>query len=193
MLRWIHWWRNGWRHKRHHSWPLPEELHIIHAVIAHAEAHQRYWMDSLFGVQPTTIPEPTEALVNVIELLQQQRFLLFEVLFCVCVDHPQSVYRYMSSGAQQWCRRLAMGLKPGLWTPPLSSDPEITGIVLLRGWVGEPVWSRMRFSLPKEKVEEVERQPAVNITAHKLTTLWLAVIACMQNHLAGENNHVNGA
>ncbi|MCZ3385198.1 hypothetical protein O3S68_23285 [Kosakonia sp. SOY2] len=193
MLRWIHWWRDGWRHKRHHSWPLPEELHLIHAVIAHAEAHQRHWIDSLFGVKPAAIPEPTEAVINVIELLQHQRVLLFEALFCVCVDHPQSVYRVMSSGALQWCRRLAMGLKPGLWTPPLSPDPDITGIILLRSWVGEPVWSRMRFSLPKEKVEEVERQPVIPVTAHKLSMLWMAVIAWIQRECPRENGHVNGA
>ncbi|WP_433646878.1 hypothetical protein [Kosakonia pseudosacchari] len=180
MLRWIHWWRDGWRHKRHHSWPLPEELHLIHAVITYAETHQRLWIDNLFGVKPTAIPEPTEAFINVIELLQHQRVLLFEALFCVCVAGPSSVYHFLSPDAQQWCRRLAMGLKPGLWMPPLSSDPEITGIILLRGWVGEPVWSRMRFSLPKENVEVVEHQADITLAPQKLSALWMAVIAWMQ-------------
>lgn len=183
MWQWITWWCSGWRQHMHSSWPLPVALQLDHRLLALLELTHRHWLDSLYGIVPTPIPAPKMGITILIALQPAQWHRLLQLVYCICAGHKTFSLEYLTSQDKQWCRRVAKGLKPGLWLPAsfLSLDPITMAILLLRDWLGPAVWTRMRFCFGREKVEEVETISSSVITEKILNPLWQAVITHQVN------------
>lgn len=179
MPEWVKWWRNGWRQDRHCSWPSPVELRSPALRHAFCEYHHRRWIDRFFGVAPAAIPWPATGYITLITWTESEWQRLFRLCFSVCCGRVLPRQCVLSDQDAQWCRRLAKGLKPGWWLPPAvltSRDPDLAAMLLLRCWTGEAVWLRMRFRLPKDKVERLPQAPAEPVAAKQLSALWQALI-----------------
>ena len=193
VLEWVHWWRDNWRHQRHCSWPLPPELQSTTLYHLFSELNLRKQIDSFFGVEPVITPYPLAGFATLIKSDVQQWHQLFQLSFSVCSGHLMPRNSFLSASDEQWCRRVAKGLKPGLWIPSsvMLPDPGIMGILLLRSWTGVTVWSRMRFCLAKREVEEAEQLITEKIPSKPLSALWQAVIAHLDITASRENRYVN--
>ncbi|CAO95576.1 HrpD protein (hrp cluster) [Erwinia tasmaniensis Et1/99] len=83
---------------------------------------------------------------------------------------------------QRWCRRIAQGMRPGLWLSAPGGLPGdeggINGLWLLRLRAGPECWPRLRLSFPQDAVQAVERLPQVKTFPARLLPLWQAVFWC---------------
>lgn len=189
MLAWIHWWRNGWRKRRHLSWPLPTEL--LSFAYPLTESASRETTDRFFGIAPVPAPYPAAGLITLIKLPQEKWSYLFKLCFSICAVGLPPPYFLANIDDEKWCRRVAKGLKPGLWLPPYFAcpEPDIYGIWLLRCWSIEPVWLRMRFCLDKNKVEAAEHPVVESPPLKRLSTLLQAVISRVDGRPLQENKN----
>lgn len=76
-----------------------------------------------------------------------------------------------------WCRRVAKALQPGQWLPQSwqVDDDDILVLRLLRAWVGEVLWKRLRLQFCHSNIIQAERVMYEGLPTHRLSALWRAV------------------
>ena len=175
-LRWLRWWcidswldaDISWRKAglyqidetrlaalaRTHHTAICQELQINSAV-APIDAEMVAWLD-------LTLP-------------QQQLALRLAAEVC----WRDSAQAMLVPTQQRWCRRIAQGMRPGIWLTQAEELPvrnvDINGLWLLRLRAGPVCWSRLRLAFPAESVHQVEQLKQSDVFPSRLLPLWQAV------------------
>ena len=181
-LRWLRWWcidcwlaaAPGWRQAEFYQ--LNDARLAALAQTSHPAVCQQ--------LQLTTAVSPPDAdLLAWLDLTPSRRWLALRLAAEVCWRGCTG----LPAQQQLWCRRLAQGLRPGLWltdSGELSAgDGDINGLGLLRLRAGPLCWPRLRLQLPPEQVQEVERLTQPGAFPPRLLPLWPAVIWYAQQEL----------
>ncbi|MGN7738566.1 hypothetical protein ACTJKT_01015 [Pseudomonas sp. 22526] len=96
----------------------------------------------------------------------------------VCAGSPPLALPGLDPADLIWCRRLGKSLQPGFWLPDQwhEGSPFTRGLRLLRAWVGDSVWQRLRLHFARDAIEEAERVTFEGLPAPRLAALWQAIL-----------------
>lgn len=175
-LRWLRWWCID-------SWLAAEETWRQAAfyqlddsrLAALAQTHHSTICQQL---QLTRNVSPVdEVLLLWLEMTAEQRLLSLRLAAEVC--WRDSTGDTLSPEHQRWCRRIAQGMRPGLWLTEAEGLPcdegDTNGLWLLSQRVGPVCWQRIRLIFPQQQVRAVEQLPQMSAFPPRLLPLWQAV------------------
>ncbi|MDI2591021.1 hypothetical protein NYP20_19160 [Pseudomonas sp. N3-W] len=175
-LAWVRWWVEGAR-GADRDWRLGEEG-VTPELLAWLRRHPGAWLDRHLHMTSTLPPAPNAHLLPLLGADSGQWSRVLSLVVTVCAGsealHPGALDR----ADLIWCRRLGRALQPGHWLPVQwpQGTPHIQGLRLLRAWVGEPVWQRLRLRFARPAIEEAERLAFDDLPAARLAALWQAVV-----------------
>ncbi|MBT2298555.1 hypothetical protein [Pseudomonas fluorescens] len=138
-------------------------------------------------------PPPNLILLPLLALEPEQWSRLFSLVVTVCDGGHRPARPGLGPAELIWCRRLGKALQPGRWLPAITSADatDIQGLRLLRAWVGEVVWQRLRHSFARADVIDAERQPWHGLPGTRLTALWQAAAWHSLTLFAQGSSHVD--
>lgn len=163
-LRWVDWWVRG---AEQAYGDLPADSALRTWLREHPEER----------LPDTEMPPPPNLiLLPLLALEPAQWSRLFSLVATVCDGAHRPARLGLGPAELIWCRRLGKALQPGRWMPVtgFADAPDIQGLRLLRAWVGETVWQRLRLSFARADVVEAERHPWHGLPATRLIALWQA-------------------
>ncbi|WP_297844564.1 type III secretion protein [Pseudomonas sp.] len=165
---WVRWWCCTW-HWAHPDWQTQfasgpgEDMHRYDAVAR--SQHNRFLLS--VGISPGQPPPPNNDVLQWLALTEQQQQEALALIQMICFSRTPSP-SVDAVSHEQWCRRVAKALRPGVWLSPTVVDVR----ELLGAWLGDAYWSRLRLAWPPGVVDETPSHAPVN----KLNTLWQAVL-----------------
>lgn len=174
-LGWVRWWVEGARNADP-DWRLgaasasPEWRAWLHR-------HPGAWLDQHLNMTSTPAPPPNVTLLPLLSLDATQWPRVLSLVVTVCAGNEPPDDALLEPADLIWCRRLGRALQPGRWLPPQWSDSprDLQGLRLLRAWVGETVWQRLRLHFARPAVENAEQVLFDALPAARLSALWQAV------------------
>lgn len=175
-LRWLRWWCIDCWLTAAPEWRQADFYQLDDArLTALAHTHHQMLCQQLQLAAPVS-PIDAELLLW-LQLPVQQRRLALRLAAEVCWrDSTQSI---LLPEQQRWCRRIAQGMRPGLWLPSSgglpTDDGDINGLWLLNMRAGPQCWARLRLALPQQAVLAVEQLPSLDAFPARLLPLWQAV------------------
>ncbi|MBX9404943.1 hypothetical protein K5E40_04545 [Pseudomonas baetica] len=174
-LAWVRWWVQGAR-RAESGWVLGEQG-IEPRRLAFLRSHSGPWLDAHLGMSNEWPPSPNPVLLPLLSLDCTQWLRVLNLVVVVCAGSQSAEVGGLSRAELVWCRRLGKALQPGHWLPPSWSadSPEIRGLRLLRAWVGEAVWRRLRLIFDRSRVAAAEAHCFAPLPPQRLTSLWQAV------------------
>ncbi|WP_226499274.1 hypothetical protein [Pseudomonas sp. MWU16-30322] len=174
-LAWVRWWVQGAR-QAEADWALGEQNVATHCL-AFLRSHSGPWLDAHLGMSAEWPATPNPVLLPLLSLDREQWRRVLNLVATVCAGSQTPQPPGLSQPELIWCRRLGKALQPGNWLPPtaLADTAEIRGLRLLRAWVGESVWSRLRLTFARSRVVDAERVSFASLPGQRLTSLWQAV------------------
>lgn len=175
-LSWLRWWCIGCWLAADPQWRQADFYQLEDEQLQRlARTHHGMICQQLQLSAPVCAPDPE--LLAWLRLTAQQRQLALRLVAEVC-------WRGSTQGSllpeqQRWCRRIAQGMRPGLWLTVPGELPtekgEINGLWLLSLRAGPGCWPRLRLSFPPDAVQAVEQLPQMNEFPARLLPLWQAV------------------
>ncbi|MGE7955663.1 hypothetical protein ACQKQA_03520 [Pseudomonas sp. NPDC089530] len=174
-LDWVRWWVEGAR-QAEASWQLGAEG-IAPGLLARLRDESGPWLDQRLGMTAAWPVPPNPGLLPLLALDSRQWQRVLRLAVAVCAGSQPQVGHGLDDAERVWCRRLGRALQPGHWLPGQWRDGsvQVQGLRLMRAWVGEPVWQRLRLRFVRALVEDAERQPFAGLPGARLTALWQAV------------------
>ncbi|AWO81541.1 type III secretion system protein [Serratia marcescens] len=126
----------------------------------------------------TSIAAVDDELLQLMHLPSPRRQLALRLVAEVCWRDDNR--HCLTPGQQRWCRRIAQGIRPGLWLAPPpgvpTGDGAIDGLWLLSLRCGPLCWPRVRLHFSPDWVRAVERLPRSSDFPSRLLPLWQAAI-----------------
>ncbi|AXF77203.1 type III secretion system protein [Erwinia tracheiphila] len=176
-LRWLRWWCiDSWL-AADKQWRQAAFYRLDDARLAAlAQSHHPMICQQL---QLATAVSPVDAeLLTWLEMAMEQQQLALRLAAEVCWRGCAS--DTLSAGQERWCRRVAQGMRPGLWLTEAEGLPadngDINGLWLLSQRAGPACWGRIRLAFPQDRVRAVEALPGLSIFPPRLLPLWQAVL-----------------
>ncbi|MBX8516378.1 hypothetical protein K5D69_16925 [Pseudomonas cichorii] len=175
-LVWVCWWTQGWR-QAHESWQLHDSAGMSASTLRLLGQVDDAMVDRYLGMTSTLPPAPDALLLPLLELDDEQWALALELCVGICagsrVPRPDS----LDEPTWLWCRRLGRALQPGHWLPEHwdARQPRVAGLSLLRAWVGDRLWPRLRVKFARDAVDQAECLSLDDIPQARLCALWQAV------------------
>ncbi|WP_139835895.1 hypothetical protein [Pseudomonas sp. R16(2017)] len=153
-LAWVRWWADA---APPSNTPWPAEWRARHA-----------------GMGATRPAPPNGGLLPLLVLDAQQWAKVLSLAVAVCAGSQGEPPPGLDDAGLRWCRRLGRALQPGHWLPARwrEGDTQSQGLRLLRAWVGEPVWQRLRLEFACTSIEDA---PLQGVPHARLASLWQAV------------------
>ncbi|MBV4464946.1 hypothetical protein AB7M29_004867 [Pseudomonas sp. F-14 TE3623] len=191
-LYWVRWWAQGWC-DTHAGWQLPAEPQLPLPMLELLRKTRGAWLDRRLGFMTSIPPPPPIALLPLLPLAPEQWQYVFNLVVTVCGGSVVRSPNLVAEPDHIWCRRLGKALQPGQWLPATWREcrAEAVGLALLRAWVGERVWGKLRLRFLRFDVEEAERMTCDTIPHVKLTALWQAVAWYVLNFTQQGPPHVD--
>jgi hypothetical protein len=163
QLAWAQWWARPWM-SSHDDWRTPDKYPAIN-MLCISGASVAYPVE---GVTPSLPPAPNSTVLRLALASTQQLDFVLALIENTC--NPMAMLQ-LEDNHDIWCRRLAKALLPHMLSP--GEDP----LQLLRIWVETPVWQRLRFLFPYQRIIDLEKSPpSYQIEMGRLDTLWQAVV-----------------
>lgn len=174
-LDWVIWWVEGAR-LAENSWHLGAEG-IPPGLLARLREEPGPRLDQYLGMSATWPPPPNLGLLPLLALDEQKWEWLLRLAVVVCSGSQRKAGHRLDDSEWLWCRRLGRALQPGHWLSEQWCDGsvQVQGLRLLRAWVGDPVWRRLRLRFNNALVADAERQPFVGLPRARLDALWQAI------------------
>ncbi|SEQ35818.1 hypothetical protein SAMN05216600_105154 [Pseudomonas cuatrocienegasensis] len=149
-------------------------------------------LDRRLGMTSTLPPAPDALLLPLLALSAAQWALALDLCVSVCAGSRMPRPPHLDEPTWLWCRRLGRALQPGHWLPESwdARQSQVAGLVLLRAWVGERLWQRLRITFARDAVGQAERLPLDEIPKARLCALWQAVGGYVLNTRMEEHPHV---
>ncbi|MFJ4143895.1 hypothetical protein [Pseudomonas sp. NPDC089734] len=175
-LVWVCWWTQGWR-QAHDSWRLPDSTGISESTLNLLGQVDDALVDRCLGMTSTLPPAPDALLLPLLELSQEQWALALELCVSICAGSRRPRPDTLNESAWLWCRRLGRALQPGSWLPVDwdARQPRVAGLSLLKAWVGDRLWQRLRVKFARDAVDQAENLSCDDIPQARLCALWQAV------------------
>ncbi|MFJ4192632.1 hypothetical protein [Pseudomonas sp. NPDC089534] len=131
------------------------------------------WLERCAGMDATLPAPPNPGLLPLLALDAAQWSRVLALAAAVCAG-SQAAPQGLDEAGRLWCRRLGRALQPGHWLPARwrDGDSRTQGLRLLRAWVGEPVWQRLRLEFAGTPIEDA---PLEGLPHARLASLWQAV------------------
>lgn len=172
-LVWVRWWVQGAR-QANASWCLARVNSELRACL---QRHEGPWLDQLLGMTSAWPPPPNANLLPLLALDDAHWSRGLTLAVAVCVGSQPLPLPGLNQADLVWCRRLGKGLQPGYWLPGQwhEGSPFTRGLRLLRAWVGDLVWQRLRLRFARDAIEEAERLTFTDLPTPRLAALWQAV------------------
>jgi hypothetical protein len=164
--RWVHWWYTAWR-QAEEEW-CPPALRFLDKSRLDALARSRHAaLGRSFGITPCTPPRPKPAVQSMICGDPRVRSLTYALVDAICA--PVSSRAILAQEQRQWCQSIAKSLRPGHWLGDGADS-----LVLLRAWLGDAAWERVRLQFPRSRILALEDHPLPlpQPPASRLDTLW---------------------
>ncbi|QXI31248.1 hypothetical protein [Pseudomonas vanderleydeniana] len=135
------------------------------------------WVEQHLGLRAAWPEPPNPGLLPLLGLDAGQWQRVLQLAVAVCSGSQSETGLVLDEADRTWCRRLGRALQPGHWLPGHWHDGgiELQGLRLLRAWVGEPVWQRLRLGFARPMVEAAEQQAFEELPPARLNALWQAV------------------
>ncbi|WP_251977526.1 hypothetical protein [Salinicola avicenniae] len=167
-LGWVRWWSQPWWQAHESWWPTSLQSLSPQRLAGLAEGyHQSIGVE--FGIEPA-MPERADEALQALVLSAPTRWQLTLALASTMCDPGRETG--LTVAQHRWCERIARGLRPGHWLEP-GGDV----LMLLREWVSEPCWARLRLRFCRQRVASLEHQPRPGaLHAGRLETFWQAAI-----------------
>ncbi|MGE8187526.1 hypothetical protein [Pseudomonas sp. NPDC086278] len=174
-LAWVQWWVSGAR-VADSSWCLGDAP-VRPELWAWLQRHPSAGLDRYVGLTATLPPTPQANLLPLLRLNTAQWSRVLNLVVQVCAGNDPLRETDLDAADLIWCRRLGRALQPGRWLPAQwpGSAAHVQGLRLLRAWVGEPVWQRLRLHFDRRRIEDAECVAFDNLPASRLEALWQAV------------------
>lgn len=174
-LGWVRWWVQGAR-QADASWRLGE-AGVSPELRACLQRLGGPWLDQLLGMTSAWPPPPNANLLPLLALDDARWSRGLTLAVAVCAGNQPLALAGLDPADLIWCRRLGKGLQPGCWLPDQwhEGSPFTRGLRLLRAWVGDQVWQRLRLHFVRDAIEEAERLNFEDLPAPRLAALWQAV------------------
>jgi hypothetical protein len=190
-LVWVCWWTQGWR-QAHASWQLRDAAGMSEATLSLLGQVDEAMLDRCLGMTSALPPAPDTLLLPLLDLSAAQWALALELCVSVCAGSRMPRPDTLQEPTWRWCRRLGRALQPGRWLPENwdARQPQVAGLMLLKAWVGDQLWQRLRVKFAREAVDQAECLLLADIPNAKLCALWQAVGGYVLNIHSEENYHV---
>ena len=163
-LDWVRWWSLAWREADRDWYPPALRLLTAPQLDALARAHHAA-LARRFGITPCTPPPPDPSVLSLCCGTPRTLHLACQLVANTC--SPLTVSDELSPQDQAWCERTAKALRPGHWL-----EQGQDSLALLRAWLEERTWERVRLAFPHSRIVALESQPTPRPPVAKLNTLW---------------------
>ncbi|MBT2375472.1 hypothetical protein [Pseudomonas fluorescens] len=99
------------------------------------------------------------------------------LIVTICAGQGARMREGLHPDDEVWCRRVGKALQPGQWLPQnwQVDDDDIFALRLLRAWVGNAIWERLRLQFSHPRIMQAERVIYEGLPARRLAALWQAV------------------
>ncbi|WP_260954409.1 hypothetical protein [Pseudomonas citri] len=174
LLNWLRWWAHGWS-DAHPSWELAARCGVDAGLFETCGKLRYSWLSHRLEVRALPAQKPHPALLRLLLLEPQGRQRALELAVVICGgSEPLST---LDDACHTWCRRMAKALQPGNWIPEgwRQYPCEEAGLLLLKAWVGQPCWEKLRLGFARGAVEAVERITMPAMPSSRLDAMWEAV------------------
>ncbi|CCP01840.1 type III secretion protein HrpD [Erwinia amylovora Ea644] len=175
-LRWLRWWYIDCWLTADAQWRQASFYQLEDALLS-ALAHTHHAMICQQLQLATPLIPVDGDLLAWLKLTAPQRQLALRLAAEVC--WRGSTQATLLPEQQRWCRRIAQGMRPGMWLPTLNGLPsdegDINGLWLLKMRAGPQCWPRLRLSFPQEAVKALEQLAPIAEFPARLLPLWQAV------------------
>lgn len=177
-LRWVQWWAEAERHADF-SWRITEKALATTPLPASLLAflEQAPQPLNLFA-SSLGYPPQFDARMWPLTLMggcQLQQFLALATT--ICVGPASHAKEQLPALDLIWCQRVSKALRPELWLPSSwqIEESQAHTLGLLRAWVGEAIWKRLRLQFPRPCILQAELIVYEGLPASRLSTLWQAL------------------
>jgi hypothetical protein len=173
-LYWLRWWAYGWSHA-HPSWHLQARIGLDPELAATVGKIRYSWLSHRLDVIALPAQKPRPALLRLLQLAPESRQRALDLAVAICSGGASGPD--LDETGHTWCRRMAKALQPGYWIPEgwRQYPPEEAGLLLLKAWVAEPTWRKLRLGFPRPAIEAVERITLPAMPSPRLDAVWEAV------------------
>ncbi|WLG88023.1 hypothetical protein [Pseudomonas cucumis] len=173
-LDWLRWWAYGWSHA-HPSWCLQARIGLDAELWTTVGQIRYSWLSHKLDVMALPAQKPRPALWRLLQLAPEGRQRALDLAVAICGGGESGPT--LDDAGHTWCRRMAKALQPGYWMPEgwRHYPPEVAGLLLLKAWVAEPCWEKLRLGFPRTAVEAVERITLPAMPLSRLDAMWEAV------------------
>lgn len=170
-LAWAHWWVQGAR-QAHVSWCLNDSG--VTAALRDRLGDQ--WVDRLQDITGVLPPSPNSSLITLLQLDEAHWLRLLMLVSAICAGSQLRNTTGLEPSDLNWCLRLAKALQPGCWLPSQwqQGSPFAGSLRLLRSWVGDSVWQRLRLRFARDAIVEADEVFLDSLPALRLEALWHA-------------------
>lgn len=167
-LDWINWWATPWEKALEEWWPpLLKALDAAQLETLRTVSPNSFLR--AFDITPYFPDQPNNLVLRLVNMNSEEWTHLHHLSLAVCSPSKPSP---LSEGQRIWCERFAKGVRPGRWLNE-GDDP----FFLLKLWLNEPAWERVRLVLPREHVAPLESLvPAEEPSKRQLRIFWESLI-----------------
>ncbi|WPC73473.1 hypothetical protein [Vibrio porteresiae] len=168
---WSEFWYRPWQHLNE-SWLkiLPiESLELVGTV---APRFLRVWLE----LDDCAMPKRDEQTLRWLKLSLDRQNLV--ALLLVEIVRKGASHGQLAAPDEEWCRHLAKALRPGLWLNEaiLNTDPEVLLCLVIRQFVAQELWQRLRVTLPHRAVQTAELLANEPLPRNRINQLWQSVL-----------------
>lgn len=167
-LDWINWWAMPWEKALPDWWPpllkamSSEQLKTLR--IASPDSFLK-----AFDIHASFPDKPNNLILRLVSMNAEEWRLLHLLCLAVCAPSKPSP---LAATQRVWCERFAKGVRPGRW---LNEDDD--PFLLLKLWLDEPTWERVRLVIPREQALSLEhKMPAEVPSQRQLRIFWESLI-----------------
>ena len=173
---WLTFWYTPWRNMDA-SW-LAEltEHHDLIATSQCLDAMTPQGLRAKFALNSSHAPSPDNTLISWLQVDEHQRqracYLASEIAL------RGSANERLSPSDTEWCRHIAKALRPNVWLPAemMSNHQDILGLWLLKQWVADDIWQRLRLWLPYSQIGKLNQLADATLPELRIQPLWHSIV-----------------
>ena len=168
---WSEFWYRPWQHLND-SWLEILPIESLKLVATVAPRFLRAWLE----VDDCVMAKPDEQTLRWMKLSLDHQNLV--ALLLVEVVRKGASHGQLTTPDEEWCRHLAKALRPGLWLNEaiLNTDPEVLLCLVIRQFVEQDLWQRLRVTLPYRAVQTAELLANEPLARNRINQLWQSVL-----------------